>query len=87
MTTQSQATATDPANPPIQPGANILEGYTEHGLWSEANNISARTTARYRNQPDGLPWVEFGGKIYIPNDEAAAWLKSRVKRPNKRRAG
>jgi hypothetical protein len=68
-------------------GASVLAGYTEQAVWSRINKVSTRSTARYRNLPDGLPWVEFGGRIYIPNSEAAAWLKSRIRHPNKRRAG
>jgi hypothetical protein len=34
---------------------------------------------------NGLPFVEFGGRIYIPIEEARDWLRNRIKRPNRRR--
>ena len=66
-------------------GADILAGYAEHNEFAKINNISPRTVARYRNRANGLPSVEFGGRIYIPLDEASAWLKSQIRRPNQRR--
>jgi hypothetical protein len=45
--------------------------------------ISERSCKRYRDQPDGLPYLEWGGRIYIgPRSEARAWLMRRVRRPN-----
>jgi hypothetical protein len=61
---------------------SILDGYQHEAVFAHANKISQRTVARYRNETDGLPHVEFGGKIYIPVAEAKAWLQARVKRPN-----
>jgi hypothetical protein len=67
-------------------GADILAGYSDQEEFSRVNNISPRTIARYRNQVDGLPWVTFGGRVFIPLAEAAEWLRSQIRRPNKRRA-
>lgn len=64
---------------------SILDGYDPEAAFAAGHKISIRTTARYRNQPDGLPYVMFGGKVYIPRDEAKEWLRSRIKRPNQRR--
>jgi hypothetical protein len=66
---------------------DILAGYAEQAEFAKTNRISARTVVRYRNRPDGLPSVAFGGKIFIPIDEAMNWLKSQVRHPNRRRAG
>jgi hypothetical protein len=63
----------------------ILDGYCEQAAWAADARIAERTVARYRSQPDGLPFVEFGGKIYIPIEESREWLRSRIKRPNQRR--
>ena len=68
-----------------QTGADILAGYAEQDEFAKINRISPRTVARYRNRPDGLPSVAFGGKVFIPIDEASAWLKNQVRRPNQRR--
>lgn len=65
--------------------ASILEGAAKESVFAAANNISQRTVARYRNQPDGLPFFIWGGEIYIPLEDAKVWLRSRVKRPNSRR--
>lgn len=66
--------------------ADILAGYAEQSTFANANRLSTRTVARYRNRPNGLPWLEFAGRVYIPLDEAAAWLREQVRRPNRRRA-
>lgn len=64
---------------------SILDGYMLESTFAANAKVSPRTIARYRNQPDGLPYVEFGGRIYIPIADARAWLSGRVKRPNQRR--
>jgi hypothetical protein len=67
-------------------GANILAGdYALEDDWAAQNGISKRSVERYRAQPDGLPFVEFGGRIHIPIPESREWLRSRIKRPNQRR--
>jgi hypothetical protein len=65
---------------------NILDGYVTQDEFAAAHNIHPRTATRYRRQADGLPYIEFGGKIYINIEAARAWLSRQVKRPNKRRA-
>ena len=64
---------------------SILDGYVLESDFAKSANVHKRTIARYRDQPDGLPYLEFGGRIYIPINEARAWLSDRVKRPNPRR--
>jgi hypothetical protein len=64
---------------------SILDGSQPEKEFAQANNASQRTIARYRNQPDGLPYFEWCGRIYIPVEEARRWLESRVHRPNRRR--
>ena len=59
--------------------------YVLESQFAEENGIHQRTTARYRNQPDGLPFVEFGGRIYIHIPRARQWLESRVRHLNPRR--
>jgi hypothetical protein len=62
--------------------ASILSGAAPEAKFASDNGISQRTVARYRNQTDGLPYFEFGGRVFIPIEEARAWLQARVKRPN-----
>jgi hypothetical protein len=82
----TNATSTQTAQVPAAlTGNDILAGYVEQDEFARNHRISSRTVARYRNRPDGLPSVNFGGKVFIPIDEAAAWLKNQVRRPNQRR--
>jgi hypothetical protein len=69
----------------MQKPPSVLDGYVSETAFAAGANISPRTCSRYRNQPDGLPYVEFGGRIYYPLEEARAWLASKIKRPNQRR--
>ncbi|WP_338690432.1 hypothetical protein V5279_28990 [Bradyrhizobium sp. 26S5] len=62
--------------------ANILDGYIEESQFAALNGISRRTSQRYRDMPDGLPHVRFGGQIFIPIEGSKQWLKDRVKRRN-----
>jgi hypothetical protein len=57
--------------------------FTPEPEWSARHNISTRTTARYRQL--GLPFLLFGGRIYIPNREGDEWIRSRIRRPNRPR--
>jgi hypothetical protein len=84
MTTSSIETSAKSAS---SSDGDILAGYVEQAQFAHDHRISPRTVARYRNQADGLPSVEFGGKIYIPIDDAASWLRNRIRHPNKRRNG
>jgi hypothetical protein len=65
---------------------SILDGFAFEADFARDNRVSRRTVANYRSEPNGLPFTVFGGKIWIPIEEARAWLKARVRRPNPRRA-
>jgi hypothetical protein len=81
-------TTTDNQTPSPSSDAGILSGYLEQAEFARIHRIAPRTVARYRNRPNGLPWLAFGGKVYIPVEDAGNWLRSQVRRPNqKRRAG
>ena len=61
----------------------FLEGFVLEDDFATATGVCSKTLQRYRNQPDGLPHILWGGKVYIgPLDEAREWLLRRVKRPN-----
>jgi hypothetical protein len=70
----------------MQPNGTILDGYIPQEQFAKDLDVDVRTIDRYRAQPDGLPYVKLGGKIFIPLDIAREWLLGRVKRPNQRRA-
>ena len=58
---------------------NLLNGFATQEEFAEAHDIHPRTVTRYRKQPNGLPWMEFGGKIYIDLDGARQWLARQVR--------
>jgi hypothetical protein len=60
---------------------NLLDGFETEANWSKQHKISARTAQRYRLR-DGLPWAEFGGRVYIDTKGAKEWFVKRVKRAN-----
>jgi hypothetical protein len=63
----------------------VLVGYREQTQWAADAKVTPRTVDRYRAMPDGLPYVKFGGRIYIPIEESREWLRARIQRPNQRR--
>jgi hypothetical protein len=64
----------------------IDDDFVHEAKFAVENNIDRRTVARYRKMPDGLPFVEFGGRIFIHMPTAKRWLEARIHRPNPRRA-
>lgn len=66
----------------------VLDGYVEESVFAADNNTTQRTVARYRNQPNGIPFLKWAGKTYIHVDGAREYVKARTKRnnPTKRKA-
>ena len=62
--------------------ANILQDYVWEGDFAEANHVSQRTVKRARDEPDGLAWIEWGGRVYIHLPSARQYLARRTRRPN-----
>jgi hypothetical protein len=56
--------------------------YEREDSWAKAHGITRRTAARYRALPNGLPFLFFGGWVWIPKREGREWIASRVKRRN-----
>jgi hypothetical protein len=63
----------------------FLDEYQLAAEWAAEHDIHQRTVDRYRQQPNGLPFLEFGGRIYIPRKEGDEWIRSRIRRPNRPR--
>lgn len=59
----------------------LADCFTEDELAAEAG-LSKRTLARYRNEPDGLPYFRLGGRIYIRRGDWRDYLERRIIRPN-----
>ena len=58
--------------------ANLLEGFQPEQEFADDNGISRRQVARYRNEPDGLPYMYFGGRVWIDIEGGREWIKRRV---------
>jgi len=54
--------------------------YWKQARWSKDKNVAVRTTERHRQR--GLPWLDWGGEIFIPELEGDAYIASRVRRRN-----
>jgi hypothetical protein len=65
---------------------NILVDYIRRDQFAREHNISLRTVDRYRNEPNGLPSLMFGGFVYIHRPGATAWLERRLRRANPRQS-
>jgi hypothetical protein len=57
---------------------DFLADYEKEADWAAGHGISQRTAARYRAL--GLPFLTFGGFVWIPRREGREWIASRVKR-------
>ena len=64
------------------PTASILDGYVKESVFAVSNNISKATSARYRHA--GLPYLVWGGEIYISVAGARDWLAGRSRKRNTR---
>jgi hypothetical protein len=63
----------------------FLDEYQPAGEWAAEHGVHLRTVDRYRQQANGLPYLEFGGRIFIPRKEADEWIRARIRRPNRSR--
>lgn len=64
---------------------DLLADYELELEWARRHGITARTSARYRSEPNGLPYMIWGGRCYIHNPGAAEYMARRMRRPNPRR--
>jgi hypothetical protein len=57
----------------------VLSGkrFLRQDQWSRQRGIHPRTTARHRER--GLPWLDWAGAIYIPEDEGDAYITGLVR--------
>jgi hypothetical protein len=71
----------------VEKPSRILDGAVEESQFAADNDTTTRTLARYRNEPDGLPYFVWSGRVYYDVQAAREWLRSRMKRRNPRRGG
>jgi hypothetical protein len=60
--------------------SNFRDEYQPESEWAPEHDISQRTAARYRLQ--GLPYMEWGGVIYIHRAGGREFIKRRLTRRN-----
>jgi hypothetical protein len=63
--------------------ADFLAEYHREDEWAEAHGVCQRPVARYRAL--GLPYLTFGGFVWIHKAGGRKWIANRVKRRNPRR--
>ena len=59
---------------------DFLDKYEKEADWAKGLGIAQRTAARYRDL--GLPFLIFGGYVWIPKREGRDWIANRVRRRN-----
>jgi len=64
---------------------SILQDYMTRDELATELGVTPRTIMRWQDQPDGLPYVEMGGRIIYRRQSILTWLEGRERRPNQRR--
>jgi hypothetical protein len=62
---------------PTDPG--FLDEHEWERTWSPANGISPKGSKKHRDKPNGLPYLEWAGKIFIHKKGGAAYIRGLVK--------
>ncbi|TGT42627.1 helix-turn-helix domain-containing protein [Mesorhizobium sp. M8A.F.Ca.ET.165.01.1.1] len=65
---------------------SILDDYLDRPSLAAELKVSERTLIRWQNQPDGIPYVELGGRILYRVSSIRAWIEGKECRPNPRKA-
>ena len=60
--------------------ANLVD---DPALAAEAG-VTPRSTARWRNMPDGIPYIKIGRRIFYNIDSTRRWIASRERQRNPR---
>ena len=63
---------------------DILSEYQSQAEAAREGRVSERTIARKRREPDGIPWMEWGGKVYVHRDGYRDYLARRIHRNGRR---
>ena len=54
-------------------------------IWAPKKKITRRTSKRYRDEPDGLPYLLWGNRVWIHKPGGEDFIRRRIKYPNRRR--
>lgn len=63
----------------------LLQDYLTRDQVASELRVATRTVARWQNQPNGIPYIEMGGRILYRRQSILSWIESRERRPNQRR--
>lgn len=66
---------------------NLLAGYVTRDQLAAEWNCHPRTIARYEQMPNGLPFLQIGGRKLYAIRDARAFMARRIVKPNPVRGG
>ena len=66
--------------------ADLLEGLISRADAARAAGCSERTLARYENEADGLPSIQWAGRRYYRIEAFRDFILKRERKPNPRRS-
>jgi hypothetical protein len=58
----------------------FLAEYEWERTWSPANGISPKASKQHRDKPNGLPYIEWAGKIWIHRPGGRQYIRGLIKR-------
>lgn len=64
----------------------LLHDFLTRDQLASELHVTPRTVIRWQNQPDGIPYIEMGGRILYRRQSILAWIEGRERHPNQRRA-
>jgi hypothetical protein len=57
-----------------------MTGYQREDHFAKENGVSQRTVARKRQEPDGIPFTEWGGRVYVHVEGARKYIEQRTRK-------
>ncbi|KPM13724.1 helix-turn-helix domain-containing protein [Citromicrobium bathyomarinum] len=63
----------------------LLDEYLNREQLAHELKVNPRTVMRWQNLPNGLPFVELGGRILYRRASVMEWIASKERFPNQRR--
>lgn len=64
---------------------SLLQDYLTRDELAAELRVTPRTIIRWQAQPNGLPYVEMGGRTLYRRQSILSWLEGRERHPNQRR--